>query len=74
MSALVDIFAGTVGGIVIVFAGHPFDTTKIRLQTAPPGYYKGTWDCVRQTLRWEGLKGFYAGVWSPLGGNKFWYH
>lgn len=66
---LVDIFAGTMGGIAVVLMGHPFDTTKIRLQTAPAGFYKNTMDCVQKTFKWEGIGGFYAGIGSPLAGT-----
>ena len=66
---IIDIFAGTLGGIAVVLVGHPFDTTKTRLQTAPRGFYKNTIDCVRKTLQWEGMKGFYRGVYSPLAGQ-----
>eukprot|EP01039_Chlorochromonas_danica_P009159 gene9157-10110_t len=66
---IADICAGTLGGIAVVFVGHPFDTTKTRLQTAPTGFYRGTVDCVKKTLRWEGYKGFYAGILSPLAGQ-----
>lgn len=36
-----DILAGTTGGVAQVFVGQPFDIVKVRLQTAPPGLYKG---------------------------------
>jgi solute carrier family 25 carnitine/acylcarnitine transporter 20/29 len=55
----------------VVLVGHPFDTTKTRLQTSPRGFYAGTMDCVRQTVKFEGLKGFYAGMMSPLAGQMF---
>ena len=68
-SRLVEMIAGVCGGISVVLVGHPFDTTKTRLQVAPKGYYKGSLDCVRQTLRAEGLSGFYSGMSSPLMGQ-----
>jgi solute carrier family 25 carnitine/acylcarnitine transporter 20/29 len=46
-------------------------TTKTRLQTSPRGFYKGTLDCVTKTWRWEGVGGFYAGMWSPMMGQIF---
>lgn len=66
-----DVFAGTVGGVAVVLVGHPFDTTKTRLQTAPSGFYQNTIDCVRKTLQWEGTSGFYRGIYSPLAGQMF---
>jgi solute carrier family 25 carnitine/acylcarnitine transporter 20/29 len=41
------------------------------MQTAPPGYYRGTWDVVKKTIKVEGAKGFYSGVMSPLLGQMF---
>jgi solute carrier family 25 (mitochondrial carnitine/acylcarnitine transporter), member 20/29 len=62
MRALVtEYVAGVAGGVVVVFVGHPFDTTKTRLQTSPEGFYRGTIDCVKKTLRREGFGGFYSG-------------
>jgi len=66
---LTDIIAGTGGGIAVVLVGHPFDTTKTRLQTAPAQFYNGTIDCIKKTYRLEGMKGFYAGICSPLAGQ-----
>jgi len=65
---LMDIIAGTCGGVAVVLVGHPFDTTKTRMQTAPERFYAGSLDCVLKTYRWEGMKGFYAGICSPLAG------
>lgn len=66
---IIDVTAGIIGGIVVVLTGHPFDTTKTRLQTAPEGFYGGTVDCIRKTLKWEGVQGFYTGIQSPLAGE-----
>ena len=48
--------------------GHPFDTLKVRLQTQPVHnpVYKGLWDCVVKTLKWEGIGGLYSGVGELL--------
>ncbi|GMH98742.1 hypothetical protein TrST_g13635 [Triparma strigata] len=77
-TALVNYFSGVLGGIAVTFVGHPFDTIKVRLQTQPtcPSsgegmLYKSTVDCVKQTFRGEGLRGFYAGVASPLVGQMY---
>ena len=43
--------------IYVLCAGHPFDLTKTRLQTAAPGLYKGAVDVVRQTLARDGVRG-----------------
>lgn len=39
--------------------GHPFDLTKTRLQTAPPGTYTGAVDVVKKTLARDGLTGYF---------------
>ena len=45
MVLITDYIAGITGGVAVVLVGHPFDTTKTRLQTAPVGHYKGkTWE------------------------------
>ncbi|VEU23633.1 DEKNAAC104918 [Brettanomyces naardenensis] len=61
-----DIFAGTVGGIAQVLVGQPFDTTKVRIQSAPPGTYSSAVDVVRKLLQLEGPLAFYKGTLTPL--------
>ena len=46
--------------------GHPFDLTKTRLQTAPPGTYSGGLDVVKKALARDGPAGLYRGVVPPL--------
>uniref|UniRef100_A0A667Y9U9 Solute carrier family 25 member 20 n=1 Tax=Myripristis murdjan TaxID=586833 RepID=A0A667Y9U9_9TELE len=59
ISPLKNFFAGGFGGVCLVFAGHPLDTIKVRLQTQPkpkPGeslLYAGTLDCFKKTLAKE---------------------
>ncbi|CEO95967.1 Mitochondrial carrier protein [Plasmodiophora brassicae] len=67
-SGVVDIAAGSAGGLLAALVGHPFDTIKVRLQTQPtnPPLYTGFLDCVRQTASGEGLLGFYKGLQSPV--------
>jgi solute carrier family 25 (mitochondrial carnitine/acylcarnitine transporter), member 20/29 len=69
--ALINYLAGVCGGVSVVLVGHPFDTTKTRMQTAPQGYYRNTVDVVKQTWKFEGLRGFYKGMMSPLSGQMF---
>jgi len=81
ISPLKNFVAGGVGGMCLVMAGHPFDTIKVRLQTAPTTInpklaemglntphtsYSGALDCFRKTLAHEGILGFYKGMASPL--------
>lgn len=58
--------AGGFGGVCAVLVGHPFDLTKTRLQTAPPGTYTGAVDVVKKTLARDGLTGLYRGMVPPL--------
>ena len=57
--------------IRFIHVNSPFDTVKVRLQTQPSvnPVYAGVMDCIRKTLQWEGPKGFYKGVASPLAGQ-----
>ncbi|KAI0695129.1 hypothetical protein BC835DRAFT_1415014 [Cytidiella melzeri] len=58
--------SGGVGGVAAVLVGHPFDLTKTRLQTAPPGTYNGAIDVVKKALARDGVTGLYRGVVPPL--------
>ena len=58
---LVEYLAGVAGGVAVVCVGHPFDTCKTRLQTAPPGFYKSTLDCVAKTYK-KGTELFHMHV------------
>ncbi|XP_078066081.1 protein kinase, cAMP-dependent, regulatory, type II, alpha A isoform X2 [Mustelus asterias] len=67
-----NFFAGGFGGVCLVFAGHPLDTIKVRLQTQPkpsPGQvprFSGTFDCFYKTLVGEGIRGLYKGMAAPI--------
>lgn len=56
-----------------VLAGQPFDTVKVRLQTARPGesLYNGPIDAVQKIWNQEGLRGFYKGTLIPMLGVGF---
>ncbi|KAF2721987.1 mitochondrial carrier [Polychaeton citri CBS 116435] len=58
--------AGVFSGIAKLSVGHPFDTIKVRLQTAPKSQFHGPVDCLLQTLRNEGVNGMYKGATPPL--------
>lgn len=59
--------AGMFSGVTKNAVGHPFDTVKVRLQTSE-GRFKGPMDCVWQTFKTEGVRGFYKGFTPPLVG------
>lgn len=61
-----DLFGGTMGGIAQVLVGQPFDTVKVRLQSAPEGVYSGAGDVVKKLVANEGMGGFYKGALTPL--------
>jgi len=63
--------AGIFSGVAKVSVGHPFDTVKVRLQTASRLHFAGPLDCVQQTLRHEGFRGLYKGATPPLLGWMF---
>ncbi|BGP16952.1 hypothetical protein JCM10213_007397 [Rhodosporidiobolus nylandii] len=66
-----DIAYGSAAGIVSRLFEHPFDLTKVRLQSQPfdrPQRFKGPVDCMVQTFRNEGLLAFWRGVSMPVGG------
>ena len=60
-----ELLGGTVGGVAQAVSGHPLDTIKVRLQASNTAY-AGAVDCARQTLRNEGVRGFFRGLSSPL--------
>lgn len=56
------------GGIGQVLVGQPFDTVKVRLQSAPEGTYSGAGDVIKKLIANEGFGGFYKGTLTPLVG------
>ncbi|KAG8269421.1 hypothetical protein J6590_107776, partial [Homalodisca vitripennis] len=57
------------GAVALVYVGQPLDTVKVKMQTFPH-MYRGMWDCMRQTVRYEGLlRGLYAGTVPALVAN-----
>jgi len=63
-SALKSFLSGGFGGMCLVAAGHPLDLIKVRLQTSTA--YSSTFDCARQTIARDGLRGLYRGMAAPL--------
>jgi solute carrier family 25 carnitine/acylcarnitine transporter 20/29 len=62
---------GSASGVALVLAGHPFDTIKVRLQTAETGRYRGALHAVRETVRVEGLRALYKGASPPMVATGF---
>lgn len=69
-SGYIGFVAGVFSGITKNAVGHPFDSIKVRLQTSQ-GRFKGPADAVWQTLKKEGIRGFYKGFTPPLVGWVF---
>ncbi|BGP55926.1 hypothetical protein JCM8202_005269 [Rhodotorula sphaerocarpa] len=68
---LKDVLYGSAAGIASRAVEHPFDLTKVRLQSQPldrPARYTGPWDCIVQTYRAEGVRAFWRGVSMPVAG------
>jgi len=61
-----EFVGGWAGGAAGVLAGYPLDTVKVRIQTSPPGSFRGTFDCLARVARQEGVAGLYRGISSPL--------
>lgn len=57
----------------LVFAGHPLDLIKVRMQTMvvvegqPPAYSSAV-DCAKKTIAKDGFRGLYKGMTAPLAG------
>lgn len=73
-SPIKNFVAGGFGGTCLVFAGHPLDTIKVRLQTQPytpdgkPTLYNGTYDCAKKIIQKETFRGLYKGMATPIVG------
>lgn len=61
---LADFLAGSVGGACGVAVGYPLDTVKVRIQTQKQ--FTGIWQCIKTTIRNEGVHGFFKGMVLPV--------
>ncbi|KAL8564508.1 hypothetical protein ACOMHN_003266 [Nucella lapillus] len=67
MNWVTDFAAGAVGGMVGMVVGHPFDTTKVQMQTQEgSSRYKGTVDAMTSIKHHGVLRGFFRGLSFPL--------
>lgn len=62
LSPLTVLFAGGMAGVFNWMVAIPADVIKSRLQTAAPGTYSGTMDCLSQLLKKEGPGALFRGV------------
>jgi hypothetical protein len=60
--------SGVIGGICCVYAGQPFDTIKVRLQTQNNinKLYNSPLDCFRKTISQGGYRALYKGSSAAL--------
>lgn len=65
----IDITAGSLGGIAVVYVGQPLDTVKVKMQTFPT-LYKNMVECFMRTFKSDGIvRGLYAGTVPALATN-----
>ncbi|OQS06145.1 mitochondrial carnitine/acylcarnitine carrier protein [Thraustotheca clavata] len=65
-----DLYAGTVGGVAGIIAGHPLDTIKVRMQTqSHTSKRSSVVQSFQSIARTEGIRGFYKGMVSPIVSN-----
>lgn len=53
---------GAIAGAISVLGNTPLDVIKTRMQGLEAHRFKGTWDCIQQIYRNEGLLAFYKGI------------
>lgn len=71
MRAMKDISFGCAAGMIAKVFEHPFDLTKVRLQSQvldATARFNGPIDCLRQTFVKEGIRGLYRGLPAPIVG------
>lgn len=68
-------FAGAMAGYGLWLTAYPADIIKSKLQTdalnPTERRYKGTIDCIRQTVKADGIKGLYRGLLPTLVRSPF---
>lgn len=70
-AVMVDTVSGIFGGCAGKAVEYPADTVKVKLQAQgnTGASYAGPLDCVRQTLKTDGVRGLYVGLPVPLLGS-----
>jgi len=64
--AINDYIAGAFGGTCGLIIGHPFDTTKVQLQTSQTSTpYKNTWEAIKNINNQGMSHGFFRGLAFP---------
>lgn len=66
-SATKSFISGACGGFSLVFAAHPFDLVKVRMQTSQTTIpYKSTFHAFSTIIAKDGLRGMYRGAGPVL--------
>mmetsp|Transcript_3884 Transcript_3884/g.4556 ORF Transcript_3884/g.4556 Transcript_3884/m.4556 type:complete len:190 (+) Transcript_3884:172-741(+) len=60
--------SGSCAGIIATFVSHPLDTVKVRFQTSKHDSLTLR-HCIKDIYHFEGLRGFFKGVTSPMIGR-----
>ncbi|CAE6435188.1 unnamed protein product [Rhizoctonia solani] len=69
---ITDFVAGTVGGMVGLAVGFPFDTIKVRLQHPETmNRYRNSMTALAKIIREERVAGLFKGISSPMAGCAF---
>lgn len=68
-TGVIDLVAGSLGGIALVYVSQPMDTVKVKMQTFPH-LYQNMIDCTTSTFKRDGfIRGLYAGTVPALIAN-----
>ncbi|MDP2435522.1 MAG: MC/SLC25 family protein [archaeon] len=63
----VGLLSGSLAGAANVLIGHPFDTTKVRMQVSG----KRLWETVSTLVKQEGVSSLYRGMFQLLFSIRF---
>lgn len=64
---IISSLPSVVGALFNTYAGHPFDTIRVRLQDINTKY-KSSLNCLTSTIKYEGVSGLFKGSVSSLYG------
>lgn len=68
LSPVRNLVAGSIGGMFSWMVGQPLDMLKVKMQvqsTTNP-IYTGALDCLKKTIKADGIRGLYRGMLAPV--------